>query len=410
MFIVCLLNLIENDPECRGISVREREYRQLAFVDDVTLLALTRKALLRMLEHLHLFSQQNNLTINYSKTSVIVFKKRNSINKTARWWCGQQLLSTVKKIRYLGYWFSEGGSQSDMMDEIRLKTSQANAAIFNICRLGGISKLDAKMTLWNAMARSIILYSSPVWSWKIFDNLNTLKTVFLKKAIGVPTCTPNALVYLETGQIPLSFDVMRITLNYYMRIFRMDISRTPKFLFDFMSSNGIGCAVDLINCCNQYGQPALGKSTDIQSWAQNLDCLIRNIYDNKLCEVYKEVSERDKLRFYMQLKYDGIVAEYLNNDFSWKKKKMLTQLRLDALPLNGSITAYTDFKLCEMCNNREVETRNHFLFHCPMYQGLREKYLDQTTLHEILSLRHNTNNIFVYITKALEKRREVMSY
>ena len=61
-----------------GLTLLETEVKRLLFADDLVLLSPTKEGLQQHLDHLHRFGHTWALTVNFSKTKIMVFQKRSS--------------------------------------------------------------------------------------------------------------------------------------------------------------------------------------------------------------------------------------------------------------------------------------------------------------------------------------------
>ena len=64
-----------------GITLVDTEIKCLLFADDLVLLSPTKEGLQQHLDLLHSLSQTWALTVNLSKTKIMIFEKRPSLNK-----------------------------------------------------------------------------------------------------------------------------------------------------------------------------------------------------------------------------------------------------------------------------------------------------------------------------------------
>ena len=63
-----------------GMTLVDTEIKCLLFADDLVLLSPTKEGLQQHLDLLHSFSQTWALTVNLSKTKIMIFEKRSSLN------------------------------------------------------------------------------------------------------------------------------------------------------------------------------------------------------------------------------------------------------------------------------------------------------------------------------------------
>ena len=112
-----------------------------------------------------------------------------------------------------------------------------------------------------------------------------------------------------------------------------------------------------------------------------------------------------------------VIAAHLNSNLPKPERSLISQLRLGVLPLRIETGRYTRLevheRLCELCNNGQVEDEAHFLFECDMYNNLRNDM--QTAMNaqfNTLDLPEKFETIFKhphslgkYLNKAMSIRK-----
>ena len=96
----------------------------------------------------------------------------------------------------------------------------------------------------------------------------------------------------------------------------------------------------------------------------------------------------------------------LNN----KQQQHLVKLRLGVLPINGSNFrrqfSLDQNKSCVLCN--VIESEHHFIYDCPLYYDLRQKYLSSITHFYVDVLKtgctYSVRKLSLYLFHALRRR------
>ena len=131
----------------------------LAFSDDVALLGAGTTQLQTIMSCFHLFCLKNDLTINTTKTKVMLINCQGTIH------CGPTTLKQVSDFRYLGLNLTASCTRPDAILKARLqKSRQAFYAVRANCRLLGLNNARVKLQLVNAMATSILAYGSVIYA------------------------------------------------------------------------------------------------------------------------------------------------------------------------------------------------------------------------------------------------------
>ena len=105
-----------------GLTLPESEVKCLLFADDQVLLLPTKEGLEQNLDLLHRFCQTWALTVNLSKTKIVVFQKRSSCQKHKyKFHLDTVALEHTKSYTYLGLNFSTTGNFQKAVNELRDK-------------------------------------------------------------------------------------------------------------------------------------------------------------------------------------------------------------------------------------------------------------------------------------------------
>ncbi len=62
------------------------------------------------------------------------------------------------------------------------------------------------------------MYGSEVWGYQNLDHIERFHKKFLKLTLKLNRNTPNCMVYGETGQFNISYNVYQRMINYWIRI------------------------------------------------------------------------------------------------------------------------------------------------------------------------------------------------
>ena len=91
-----------------GVPVGDETVCVLLYADDIVLLADSVNNLQSLLDEVHLWCQSNGLCINESKTKIVHFRVGPATPRACYIFkCGDKLLETVDKYRYLGIVLNE---------------------------------------------------------------------------------------------------------------------------------------------------------------------------------------------------------------------------------------------------------------------------------------------------------------
>ena len=122
-----------------------------------------------------------------------------------------------------------------------------------------------------------------------------------------------------------------------------------------------------------------------------------------------ECQNKPKLRTFMLFKDFQILPPHVGKPLSFVERKTLSKLRLGILPIRIETALYVrlilpeDQRLC-YCNSGEVESDYYVLFECPMYDHLRESWLNKLCIPENFHNLEQNEKLKVVLNEAKNVR------
>ena len=230
-------------PELNGIRLTH-----LLWADDLVLLALDRKSLQLMMDKLHEFCSEWGLSVNITKTAVLVFNRSGRLLKESHGFTyGNTIIPTAKSYCYLGITFSLTGSFKTAQGILRQKGLRAYFSLKRLIDISAVSRWAA-FRLFDALILPVVSYGCQVWlpttsALDILssstaerhsllgniskDPLEALHLSFLKWSIGVNKRTSNAAVWGDSGRGPLAITLLKQLIDYRNRLEKLDGSDSP---------------------------------------------------------------------------------------------------------------------------------------------------------------------------------------
>ena len=99
------------------------------FADDLVLLSKSATGLQTCLDNLHNYCSQWDLTVNLTKTKVIVFNKTGKLLQNFHFYYNQQEIEITRRYCYLGIVFNCAGT---FVDAIERLVDQSRKALFKL--------------------------------------------------------------------------------------------------------------------------------------------------------------------------------------------------------------------------------------------------------------------------------------
>ena len=127
------------------------------------LLALNEKSLQRLLDCLNGFVTEWELSVNITKTNVMVFNAAAKILQCAYGFkLGDMDIEPVRKYCYLGIVFALNGSFKHAMDELRKKALRAYFSVRRIVDTRALTTTTI-LKLIDSLVKPVSMYACPVW-------------------------------------------------------------------------------------------------------------------------------------------------------------------------------------------------------------------------------------------------------
>ena len=172
----------------------------LLYADDTVILAESANDLQESLNALHSYALEWDLTVNLSKTQIVIFSKGRITNHPIFKY-GDKVVEVVDDYTYLGVVFNYNGNFAKAIAHQKTVATRALKSLLIKARILTLD-LDTQFELFQRCVMPILLYGSEIWG---FDERN-IRTIdvfykgFLKTAMRVFKFTPTCMVFGESGQ------------------------------------------------------------------------------------------------------------------------------------------------------------------------------------------------------------------
>ena len=195
-------------PKClghTGVPIVNTEIKYLLYADDLVLVATSADDLQTALNELFNYCKLNKLTINIKKTKCMIFHKGRC--PKSKFYIDGLEIEQCKQFTYLGIVFTTQLSSSKHVEFIISKCNTRIAYLFSQLHLKEMP-LCVALDVFYIFIFPIIAFGMTVWLPDLQASprarLNTVFTKYLKRYLGLPYCSNNAITHYLTGTTPVS--------------------------------------------------------------------------------------------------------------------------------------------------------------------------------------------------------------
>ena len=188
------LNEVYSDTHM-GINIVDTIIDMLMFADDTVIFSETKEGLQKSLDKLWNYCTKWGLTVNTSKTKVVVFRKGGRLKENDRWMYGENILDNVSSFKYLGCVISSRGSFSQCIDDL---AKSGQRALFGLKQcFGRFPEMlpHMQLNLFKSLVSPILSYGSEIWGASKADQVDKTYSSFFKSILCVKSSTPSCVVY-----------------------------------------------------------------------------------------------------------------------------------------------------------------------------------------------------------------------
>ena len=353
----------------------------LLFADDTVLFSHNKVDLQNMLNAFETYCDDWKLTVNISKTKILIFTSGKYARNLQFYFKGNEL-EIVTEYKYLGIYLSKSGSFVSCKKHI---AEQANNAIHSLLRKIRVLNLpiDMQIDLFNKLIKPILLYGCEIWGIGNIDIIERVQLKFLKMILNLKKSTPSYMVYGETGTFPLKIDIEARIISYWTNLIDFNTNRLSNMVYHILNtlyelrtckSKWLDNIKSLLTK-NGFGNVWINSNNFSRKW-------IRLSFKQKVKDLYLQSWESLVSKSSGATNYKIFKKKFgLNNYFRLlnnKQCRILTAFRTrnhrlpvetgrwNNTPLNG--------RICHLCQS-EIGDEFHFLLKCDLFKEQRLKFI-----------------------------------
>lgn len=225
LYLNVLNNFFQNNENIHGITIRNGQDENdlfnllkmfiLLYADGTVIMAESADELQKALNIYEQYCDTWRLTVNITKTKLLVFSKGRQPNYKFKY--KNEDKEIVNEYKYLGIFFSKSGSFFNCRKHM---ANQATKAMYSLIKNSNRLSLpkDLQIDLFKKTVIPILLYGVEIWGFGSLDLIERVQLKFLKYVLKLKRSTPNYIVYGETGCLLLSVYIKERIILFWSRL------------------------------------------------------------------------------------------------------------------------------------------------------------------------------------------------
>jgi hypothetical protein len=359
----------------------------LLYADDTLVMAESPQELQSALNEVSQYCNKWGLTINQTKTKVVIFSK-GKVRKQFNFKIGDLAIGTASEYCYLGILFNYNGK---LTNALKNRITPARKAMFSLNE--NVVKLllppDIHLDLFEKMITPILLYGSEIWGSATLEPLEIFYRNFIKRMLGLGRSTPNCIVYGEVGRKPLQNQIYNRMISFWVKISEGKTSKLSSLMYNLIYKLHLNesyhspwlLCIKKILC--DTGNPYFWYNQEMLMPKDFIKNIVSTQLNNQFLQQWNfEMNRNRRCIIYKTFKNNLIFEPYLK-DLHFLERRALSRFRCGShnLPisknrLTGGNEEETKCKFCECDYCDEF----HVLFCCEYFKKQRKTFLKNTYL------------------------------
>ena len=217
---------VPGDIEIGGTQIGTTMIQVLIYVDDIATINNNIQDVYYSHERVKWFSVRKRLSLNGGKCILLCVNLRPT-DVVPRLFIDGKLVPTKEAAAYLGDDFNAKGNNSDLIDERVRKGKSCIANAMALCSeiTMGFYAIQTLFLLYKSLFLQIVLNNAQSWTnitAKEHLSLQRIQLKYIKRIFHAPSSTSNALTFLETGTLPIKYEIHVKQLTYLHHILTLN--------------------------------------------------------------------------------------------------------------------------------------------------------------------------------------------
>ena len=393
---------ILNNSNIPGITVGSKEIHSLLYADDIVIVADSIINLQKKINLTKKYFEQNLLTINLTKSKIMIFQNGGRNSKKEKWFWGNQPIEIVKTYKYLGVHFSSSGSFTHHCNKAINKSLLATNSMWPILTKANIKSMKTRFNLFDSLVKSVLIYSSPIWAPGHEDSIERVQSNFIKKTLHLNPMTPSYILRLETGRRPLSLNIFKNTIRFWFRCLTQSDNRITRQCYltltkiksDKLKDNW---TYNLQKILYKIGFPFVWDSQNPDIIREQMTNILTAYIDSTIQNDYDALDHSTRYTHYKLYNNSPLSEQYLNDiliPIHLTRVFAQTRINLNTIRIKDEIYRTDTETNCLNCN---VEDNiKHRITECLRFTSMRTHYFPSLTHSNLHIFLNNKNNVYKF--------------
>ena len=367
---------VADEIQTGGTQIGTSSIKVLTYVDDIATINTETGDVYYSHERVVWFSKKKRLDLSVGKCVILPVNLKKT-DVIPRLYIDNVEVPVKEAAPYLGDHFNNKGTNSNLVDERVKKAKSCIVSSMALCSdiTMGIHALETLQLLYQSLFLQVTLYNAQAWSNMTKTDCSYLQRVqlkYLKRTLHAPSSTSNPLTYLETGTLPLGYEIHVKQLGYLHHILTLPevdpVRLTYQQQLQYSAPNWANEILMLraVYKIKETDEEIAGLQKE--SWKEKVKKIVRA----KALSDLKEEARSQKCS--ERLLYNELVAQKYISALTPKYARKIFHMRTNTIDMRAVRRyKYGENSSCRLCGD-ESETVDHVINHCT--QTGSSEYID----------------------------------
>ena len=376
-----------------GVWYGRIQISSLLFMDDAVIIENNHDKFKVALETVERFRKLYKLVLNQGKSKTMVINA-DERDKNTIWKSGKIQLEPTDKYTYLGEILTTDGNIDHQIKVKQQKVKGITSQIKALTKEQVTSKMSLKpqIDMYKVIVIPTLLYGCETWtlSKKQLEQLEQTQNEIIRQILKTAKGTPKPALLLETGIIPIKYQIYIKQMAYLHKVISMKDDRIQKTILYYqllqpeLNQKFMSIGQQWVNGMKEYNLhytvTEVGNLTKTE-WCKIVE---RQVMEKAKTELLSRARELTKLQKMLQSDQEIKLKLYCMK-LPAKQAQIIFKARTKMLPMksNYGTSKFVNVKelVCQWCK-KEKESQEHLIDKC---EGVERKGFENIQYQQIFT-------------------------